>query len=72
MIDEKKLREDISNYFLEKLANTSLFFLTGTKIEQFKKVHNDIMDIIENQPKADWIPCEERLPNEEVDYLVTR
>ena len=71
MIDENKLSKDICHYLFERLANTSIFELSRKRIEQVNKMRNDIIDIINEQPKTDWIPCEERLPNNAGMYLAT-
>lgn len=46
MIDEKKLIEDLKEYKIDNIS------ING----------KNIIDIINEQPKTDWIPCEERLP----------
>ena len=58
MIDEKKLIEILSkNSIFEKITNAE---------------GKNIFEIIDEQPKTDdWIPCEERLPSEHGEYLVT-
>jgi hypothetical protein len=59
MIDEKKLIEILSkNSIFEKITNAE---------------GKNIFDIIDEQPKTDWIPCEERLPKlEGEEYLVCK
>lgn len=39
------------------------------ELTDFQKVQ--IGKLYDNQPKTDWIPCEERLPSESKEYLVT-
>ena len=60
MIDEKKLIEDLkrlfSNYELDLPYQDSLEILNRT-IEALE------------QPKADWIPCEERLPENDTNVI---
>lgn len=57
MIDEKKLIEVLSkNSIFEKITNAE---------------GKNIFEIIKEQPKTDWIPCEERLPSEIEANLVT-
>lgn len=56
MIDEKKLIEILSkNSIFEKITNAE---------------GKNIFEIIEQQPKTDWIPCEERLPENLEQVLV--
>ena len=58
MIDEKKLIEEIN----KKLETTSISLQTA----------EIILNIIKSQPKVgEWIPVEERLPEEKGEYLVT-
>ena len=54
MIDEKKLIEDLKEYKIDNIS------ING----------KSIIDIINEQPKTDWIPCEERLPENDEDVLV--
>lgn len=57
MIDEKKLIEVLSkNSIFEKITNAE---------------GKNIFEIIKEQPKTDWIPCEERLPSEYGQYFYT-
>ncbi len=57
MIDEKKLIEELFN----KMPHT----FGAPAIDWFR-------DLIESQPKIGvWIPCSERLPEEERFYIVT-
>lgn len=69
MIDEKKLIEDIRTILDGKLAQLSLFVLSRRKIEQFIETKEDIISVIEQQPKTDWIPCEERMPSEDESWV---
>lgn len=71
MIDEKKLIEDVKKFMEGKLSQLSLFTLSRRKVEQFIETKEDLISIIEQQPKADWIPCEERLPEgKETDKIL--
>lgn len=58
MIDEKKLIKEIKeNVRLHKMEDIDAYI--------------EIMNIIEGQPKVDeWIPVEERLPNNDEEVLV--
>ena len=51
MIDEKKLIEEVKKHRLEYKESDSAI---GVKV---------VLELIEQQPKTDWIPCEERLPS---------
>lgn len=65
MIDEKKLIEDIVNT-PTKNQNEVVSYLCGSADRQ-----NEIIDIINAQPKLnEWIPCSERMPEKDGDYLV--
>lgn len=56
MIDEKKLIEILSkNSIFEKITNAE---------------GKNIFEIIDEQPKTDWIPCSERLPEEYKSVLI--
>jgi hypothetical protein len=57
VIDEKKLLEDFKNTFSDSVLNQTFGFGKYTLLEA-------IEEMIERQPKTDWIPCEERLPEE--------
>lgn len=57
MIDEIKLRTEVDLL----LQNRQITMKT------MKLMH----ELIDSQPKADWIPCEERLPSEYGQYLYT-
>ena len=67
MIDEKKLIEEIKSLTV---------FVTGLRagkgvLSEFAKHYKEsVLRIIDEQPKADWIPCEERLPDKRGNYLV--
>lgn len=65
MIDEKKLIEAIVNTPSKHQDDCCLEFLEGMATRQ-----HEILDIINEQPKADWIPCKERLPEKRGNYLV--
>lgn len=65
MIDEKKI---IS--YIKKHINPYGKPFEGTVFEFGNKVM-DYIKAMEKQPKTDWIPCEERLPSESKEYLVT-
>ena len=62
MIDEKKLIEDLK----EKIAPERF----GERCNAMDVI-NGVLQVISEQPKTDWIPCEERLPSESGTYLVT-
>lgn len=53
MIDEKKLLEKLEEL---KFANEERGYDTA------KDVIQEIINLVDEQPKTDWIPCEERLP----------
>ena len=67
MIDEKKLIAEIREYIDEY------------KELDMQGVHNlkwcammDALELVERQPKVgDWIPCSERLPEDELDAEIT-
>lgn len=62
MIDEKKLIEQLQSF---SNSNEMIEYTTAYDVVQ------DCIGIVENQPKTDWISCEERLPSEEnEDYLI--
>ena len=68
MIDENKLIEKINDYcseFDESLEENESF--DGYNIKSIcMSTIADILDLIRDQPKVgEWIPVEERLPNEE-------
>ena len=71
MIDEKKLIEDVKKFMEGSLAQLSLFTLSRRKVEQFIETKEDLISIIEQQPKTDWIPCEVDMPKELGRYIVT-
>lgn len=56
MIDEIKLRTEVDLL----LQNRQITMKT------MKLMH----ELIDSQPKTDWIPCEERLPENDEDVLV--
>ena len=63
MIDEKKLIEEIDKYH-DGLKPKYISRLVEAEIL-------DIIDIIAEQPKVgEWIPCSERLPEKDGEYLV--
>ena len=64
MIDEKKLIEEIVNTPSECLDSYSVSSVQQGIQYGCATRQNEIIDIINRQPKADWIPCEERLPKE--------
>nr|WP_305182124.1 DUF551 domain-containing protein [uncultured Schaedlerella sp.] len=71
MIDEKKLIEKIWNIFSETYNNAFNFDEDESKLVE--RVMIDVQNAIEEQPKiGGWIPCSERLPEEEGVYLVTK
>ena len=62
MIDEKKLIEDLkAKIYPEKFGERC----------NAMDVISGVLQVISEQPKTDWIPCEERLPSESKEYLVT-
>lgn len=61
MIDEKKLIMHLNNWL----------FTTELNSVEYKTIE-ECIKAIEEQPQADkWIPCEERLPSEGTEVLVT-
>lgn len=70
MIDEKKLIEEITNLYNE-YANDQIRF----EREETKAIYRFIGALtyrLENMPKVnEWIPVEERLPEENGYYIVT-
>ena len=62
MIDEKKLIEAIVNTPSECLDSYSVSSVQQGIQYGCATRQNEIIDIINKQPKTDWIPCEERLP----------
>ena len=38
----------------------------------YEQALSEIRDMLEEHPEQHWIPCSERLPDEETDVLVTR
>lgn len=78
MIDENKLIEDIEeeikcmNEEKERYFKDGNFHNGNIIVEQISAI-KIIKKIINNQPKiGEWIPCSERLPEEDGSYLVTR
>lgn len=67
MIDEKKLIEAIVNTPSDCQDDCCLEFLEGMATRQ-----HEILDIINEQPKTDWIPCEVELPKEMKEVLISR
>ena len=66
MIDEKKLIT-----YLEKERN---YWLRSTVPHSFEVMcmYSDIIDFVNEQPKVgEWIPCSERLPEDELDVELT-
>ena len=61
-IDEKKLIEQLTSLLT---SSEMMGYLTAFDVVQ------DCIEMVEKQPKTDWIPCEERLPSEKGFYLVT-
>nr|DAP07799.1 MAG TPA: Protein of unknown function (DUF551) [Caudoviricetes sp.] len=65
MIDENKLIEKIESMQTPLDKNTSNGLLSFLLLDNFK-------DIVKKQPKVnEWIPVEERLPEENGYYIVT-
>ena len=62
MIDEKKLLEKLEEL---KFANEQKGYDTAKDIIQ------EIINLVNEQPKADWIPCEVELPKENTEVWVT-
>lgn len=63
MIDEKKLIEDIEKEF----DGVCVYDVSPSQAV------NDFVEIVDRQPKVgEWIPCGERLPDEEGEYLASR
>lgn len=71
MIDEKKLIEDIINT-PSKVMNEIPY--EATMFTNIQDRQNEILDIIDRQPKVgQWIPCSERLPNnDEYDWVLAQ
>lgn len=62
MIDEKKLIEDIEKEF----DGVCVYDVSPSQAV------NDFVEIVDRQPKVgQWIPCSERLPEVDGEYLVT-
>lgn len=61
MINEKKLIEDLK----EKIAPERF----GERCNAMDVI-NGVLQVIDEQPKTDWIPCEERLPSDGEQVLV--
>lgn len=73
MIDEKKFIEEIKKIDLKESMK---YMHCGCTLEQYNNeigyILNKIISLIENMTKLDqWISVEERLPEEDVDVLVT-
>lgn len=67
MIDEKKLIEDIHEYFKRHIDNIYCKDADGDKTV-ILNFNADIHRIVENQPKVgEWILCSERLPEEKIN-----
>lgn len=65
MIDEKKLIDD-----MKRLATRK--FTIYPWYEGFIDALCDVEDLIKSQPKVgEWIPCSERMPDDNGKYLVT-
>ena len=62
VIDEKKLIEILEDW---KFKNEEKGYDTAKDLVQ------EMIYIVNEQPKTDWIPCEERLPSEQNQYLVS-
>jgi hypothetical protein len=61
MIDEKKLIEELTSLLT---SSEMMGYLSAFDVVQ------DCIEIVEKQPKTDWIPCEERLPEDFTDVLI--
>ena len=59
MIDEKKLIEEILEH-KDKIKSCD-----KRVDEVYELAHDHIIDIINIQPKTDWIPCEVEMPKDE-------
>lgn len=71
MIDEKKLIEDIHEYFKRHIDNIYCKDADGDKTV-ILNFNADIHRIVENQPKVgEWISCSERLPEDSRDVILT-
>lgn len=71
MIDEKKLIEDIHEYFKRHIDNIYCKDADGDKTV-ILNFNADIHRIVENQPKVgEWIPCGERLPKIETEVEIS-
>ena len=69
MIDEKKLIKQIWGIFNETYNNSLKFNKHETKLAN--RILCDIQKVIEKQSKiGEWIPCSERLPEEDTDVLI--
>lgn len=63
MIDETKLIDEVNDLMDANL----LFYDDASKSRQ--ETLDEIVDLIDEQPKVgEWIPCSERLPEEQTDY----
>ena len=68
MIDEKKLIQDIHNYFKDTIDKSGLEVIDNDLLT----LNKDICTIVKNQPKVgEWIPCSERLPKDREEVLIT-
>ena len=68
MIDEKKLIGEIHEYFGERIEEDESGFIDN----KWLKLNKEVCRIVYRQPKVDeWIPCSERLPEEETLVLCT-
>lgn len=71
MIDEKKLIEKIWNIFSETYNNAFNFDEDESKLVE--RVMIDVQNAIEEQPKiGGWIPCSDRLPDKDGEYICTQ
>lgn len=72
MINEEKLIEEIKK---QDLKESMEYMSCGLTVNQYQKdigrIFDKIISLVENQPKiGEWIPVEERLPEDEFRCLV--
>lgn len=74
MIDEKKLIKDIEELKIRYdflYDNKDRIKIDDTVKRAIDILFGDITKTIDKQPKVgEWIPCSERLPEEDGDYLI--
>lgn len=75
MIRRRDLLDDIYDYFKTEIENFNYENQKGMLddlVDVILEINKGVNKVIKSQPKAgEWIPCSERLPEEDGAYLVS-